>query len=80
MSPKDIYKTGKRTMKDKSKPEREELGVSRRGFLQGTGSLMAATAVAPAGVTVAGVEERPAPVPNTPIQVTVNGVDMRTHI
>ena len=62
-------------MKDKSKPEREELGVSRRGFLQGTGSLVAAAAVAPAGVVaVAGVEERPAPVPNTPVRVTVNGV------
>ena len=61
-------------MSNREKPEREELAVSRRGFLQGTGGLVAAVAVAPAGMAVAGMEEKPALVPHTPIRVTVNGV------
>ena len=62
-------------MSDSGKPERDESGLSRRTFLQGTGGFVAAATVAPEVSAGSGQSEQlAAEVPTTSVRITVNGI------
>ena len=62
-------------MSDSGKPERDESGLSRRTFLQGTGGFVAVATVAPEVSAGSGQSEQlAAEVPTTWVRINVNGI------